>query len=146
MIAYLDSLGDESFDLRAACAQWAGTFSKRHQSAAASPRRAQKISARLIVYPAEGGNARRLDTWLRQTGYVRHVERSRNFVVATFSKHIPTERLIAIFYSPEVGYVEPDCDGPDYLTTSMEIPPAVASNLHCWQRAARSTFPNDPCL
>ncbi|HEU5137876.1 MAG TPA: S8 family serine peptidase, partial [Steroidobacteraceae bacterium] len=46
----------------------------------------------------------------------------------------------------EVGYVEPDCDGPDYLTTSMEIPPAVASNLHCWQRAARSTFPNDPCL
>ena len=28
----------------------------------------------------------------------------------------------------------------------MELGPAVATDLHCWQRAARATFPNDPCL
>ena len=35
---YLDSLGDDRFDLRAACAQWAGTFSKRHQIRGEQPR------------------------------------------------------------------------------------------------------------
>jgi len=144
--AYLDSLGHERFDLRAACARWAGTFSKRHQSAAANPQRTQIPSARLIVFPAQGGNTGPLYDRLRQTGYVRQVERTRRFVVATFSKYVPTERLIAIINSPEVGYVEPDCDGPDYLTTSLDFPPVVASDLHCWQRKARATFPNDPCL
>jgi hypothetical protein len=144
--AYLDSLGNERFDLRAACAHWAGTFSKRHQFAADNPQAAQKLPARLILYPAEGGDPRQLFNWLKQTGYVHQLERSRNFVVATFSRYMATERLIALINAPEVGYVEPDCDGPDYLTTSMEIAPAVATDLHCWQQAARATFPNDPCL
>ena len=146
VVAYLDSLGDSRFDLRAACAQWAGSFSKRHQSAAASGQSAQKLSARLIVFPAEGHNPQDLIPWLKQTGYVRHIERSRNFVVVTFSKHVPTDRLITFMNAPEVGYVEPDCDGPDYLTTSLELVPEVASSLHCWQQSARATFPNDPCL
>jgi hypothetical protein len=146
VVAYLDSLGNGRFDLRAACAHWAGTFSKRHQIAADNPHAAQKLSARLIVYPAEGGDSRQLFAWLRQTGYTQHIERTRNFVVVTFSKHVSAERLIAITNSPQVGYFEPDCDGPDYLTTSLELGPAVATNLHCWQRAARATFPNDPCL
>jgi hypothetical protein len=146
VVAYLDSLGDGRFDLRAACAHWAGTFSMRHQSAAASPQSAQKLAARLIVYPAEGHTPQQLIAWLKQTGYVRETERTRNFVVVTFSKHVPTERLVAFINAPEVGYVEPDCDGPDYLTTSLELAPEVESNPHCWQRAARTTFPNDPCL
>jgi len=146
VITYLDSLGDSRFDLRAACAQWAGTFSKRHQFAADSPQSAQKLSARLIMYPAEGGDPRELYAWLKQTGYVYQLERSRNFVVASFSKYVSTERLVAIINAPEVGYVEPDCDGPDYLTTSLELGPAVETDLHCWQREARATFPNDPCL
>jgi subtilisin family serine protease len=45
-----------------------------------------------------------------------------------------------------VGYAEPDCDGPDYLTTSTELTPVLSPDLSCWQRAARTTFPNDPCL
>jgi len=143
---YLESLGGNRFDLRAACAHWAGTFSKRHQTAAESPQSAQALSARLIVYPAEGGDARELLTWLKQTGYAYQLERSRNFVIATFSKYVSTERLVAIINSPEVGYVEPDCDGPDYLTTSLEPGPAVETDLRCWQREARATFPNDPCL
>jgi len=146
MTAYLELLGNERFDLRAACAHWAGTFSKRHQFAADNPQSAQKLPARLILYPAEGSDPRQLFTWLKQTGYVHQLERSRNFVVATFSRYMTTDRLIAIINAPEVGYVEPDCDGPDYLTTSMDIAPSVATDLHCWQRAARATFPNDPCL
>ena len=146
VVAYLDSLGNDRFDLRAACAHWAGTFSKRHQSAADNPQSAHKLSARLIVYPPEGGNVRQLIPWLQQTGHVREIERTRNFVVATFSKHTRTERLIAIINSPQVGYVEPDCDGPDYLTTSLEPGPAATADRHCWQRKARATFPNDPCL
>jgi len=146
VVAYLDSLGDGRFDLRAACAHWAGTFSKRHQSATASLQTAQKLSARLIVYPAEGGDPHELIPWLKQTEYVRHIERSRNYVVVTFSKFMPTERLLAFIDAPEVGYVEPDCDGPDYLTTSLELVHPVGSNRRCWQRAARPSFPNDPCL
>ncbi len=144
--AYLDSLGTGRFDLRAACAQWAGTFSKRHQSAADSPQSPEKLSARLIMFPAEGNTPRQLIPWLKQTGYVRHLERTRSFVVVTFSKYLQTHRLISIINSPEVGYVEPDCDGPDYLTTSLDLLPAVATDLRCWHRAARTTFPNDPCL
>jgi subtilisin family serine protease len=144
--AYLDSLGNDRFDLRAACAHWAGTFSKRHQIAANSPQSAQKLSARLIVYPADGGNPHQLAEWLKQTGHVRLIERTRNFVIATFSKYVSTEQLVAIINAPEVGYVEPDCDGPDYLTTSLDLGPAVATDMHCWQLKARATFPNDPCL
>jgi len=146
VIAYLDTLGDDRFDLRAACARWAGTYSRRHQSAANSPQQQRKLPARLIVYPAEGGSSRELVAWLKQTGHLHDVERSRNYVVATFSKHIPTDRLIAIINSPEVGYVEPDCDGPDYLTTSMDLGTASTADRRCWQRAARETFPNDPCV
>ena len=144
--AYLDSLGNDRFDLRAACAQWAGTFSKRHQSAANSPRSAQKLSARLIMYPPDGGSPRQLAAWLKQTGHVHELQRTRNFVVATFSKYTSTKRLIELINAREVGYIEPDCDGPDYLTTSQELGPADTTGLHCWQRAARETFPNDPCL
>jgi hypothetical protein len=144
--AYLDALGDDAFDQRAACARWAGTVSNRHQTAAKSPQSTHKVPPRLVMYPADGIAARDLIASLKATGYVREVEKSRNFVVVSFSKHMPTNRLKAIFNAPEVGYLEPDCDGPDYLTTSAELPPTVAGNSQCWQRAARATFPNDPCL
>jgi hypothetical protein len=146
VVSYLDSLGDDRFDLRAACAKWAGTFSKRHQTAADSPQSAHKLSARLIVYPAGGSNPHQLAEWLKQTGHIRLMEQTPKFVVATFSKYTSTERLVAIINAPEVGYVEPDCDGPDYLTTSLELGPAVETDSRCWQRGARATFPNDPCL
>ena len=146
VVAYLDSLERDRFDQRAACAHWAGAFSKRHQNAAENAQSAEKLSARLIVYPAEGSSPRQLVPWLKQTGYVRQVERTRNFVIVTFSKYMPTERLIEVINAPEIGYVEPDCDGPDYLTTSMELTPVIATEMRCWQRSARATFPNDPCL
>jgi len=146
VVDYLDSLGDSRFDLRAACAHWAGMFSQRHRSAADTFRQSHRVPARLIVFPAEGSDQRQLVEWLKRTGYVRHLERERNFVVADFSRHTPTGRLIEIINSPPVGYSEPDCDGPDYLTTSLDLPPPADSNSRCWLRSARATFPNDPCL
>jgi subtilisin family serine protease len=67
-------------------------------------------------------------------------------VVATFSRHTPTSGLVAVLDAPQVEYAEPDCDGPDFLTTSLtaELTPMLRSN--CWQRAARDQFPNDPCI
>jgi hypothetical protein len=146
VVDYLESLGEARFDLRAACAHWAGMFSQRHQSAADSAQRSRQLPPRLIMFPAQDSNQRQLVEWLKHTGYVRHLERARNFVVVDFSRYTPTEQLIAIINSSVVGYSEPDCDGPDYLTTSMELPPATLSDSRCWLRAARSTFPNDPCL
>lgn len=143
---YLDSLGDSRFDLRAACAHWAGMFSQRHQSAADTAQQSRQMPARLIMFPSAGNNQRQFVEWLKRTGYVRDIEQTRNFLVVVFSRHISTERLIAIINSPQVGYSEPDCDGPDYLTTSMELPPPTDSDSRCWLRSARATFPNDPCL
>jgi len=146
VVDYLDSLGNSRFDLRAACAHWAGMFSQRHQAAVDSARQKQQVPARLIVFPAEGTTQEQLVEWLKHTGYVRRLELTSNYIVAVFSKYTPTETLVAIMNSPSIEYFEPDCDGPDYLTTSMELPPATASASRCWMRAARSTFPNDPCL
>jgi hypothetical protein len=84
--------------------------------------------------------------WLRRSGYVRNIERARNFVVAAFSRHIPNHRLRELLDAPQVDYAEPDCDGPDFLTTSMELESQIPGKYSCWQRTARTTYPNDPCM
>ncbi|HEU4778596.1 MAG TPA: S8 family serine peptidase [Steroidobacteraceae bacterium] len=146
LTTYLGSIGNARFDLRAACARWAGTFSKRHRSAASNSPHRNQVPLRLIMFAPEGVSQRELVTWLRSTGYVRKIERTRNFAVVTFSKFMPVPRMIEMLNSPQLGYAEPDCDGPDYLTTSVELPPEMAIASRCWQRAARATFPNDPCM
>ena len=146
VVDYLDSIAQGRFDLRSACAHWAGTFSKRRLSVANNTSDLSPLSARMIFFPAEGMSLRQLVDWLKHTGYVRGIERAHNFVVATFSNRIPIHRLREILDAPQVEYAEPDCDGPDFLTTSMELPPTIASTSNCWQRAARTTYPNDPCM
>jgi hypothetical protein len=143
---YVDSLGDARFDMRAACAHWAGTFSKRHRSAANTPAASGPPPARLILFPAPGVGQRQLVEWLKRTGHVRGIERTSHFVVVEFSKHMSTTRLLQVLDAPQIDYAEPDCDGPDFLTTSMEPFGEGAANLKCWQRAARTSFPNDPCM
>jgi subtilisin family serine protease len=142
---YLDSLGDAPFDLRVACARWAGKFSRRHQAYASHAPDGSTPAARLIVFPRGDRSIRQLAVWLSNNPHVRSVERARNFVVADFDRRISSGRLREILASPQVDYFEPDCDGPDFLTTSTALPPIDASN-DCWHRAARTTFPNDPCL
>jgi hypothetical protein len=144
--SYVDTLGDTSFDLRAACALWAGSFSKRHLAAALTQSSSNTVAARFIIFPSEGTNLRQLTDWLKQTGFARGVERSRNYVVAEFSRRMPTRELSRVLSAPQVEYAEPDCDGPDYLTTSMELEAQTTSIRNCWQRTARATYPNDPCM
>jgi hypothetical protein len=143
---YVAALDQAPFDLRAACALWAGTFSKRHLAAASGRSVPHPLAARLIVFPRTGTNVRQLIDWLKQTGQVRAIERTRTFAVATFSRRMPSQKLREILAAPEIDYMEPDCDGPDFLTTSTELAPAIASISNCWQRTARATYPNDPCM
>ena len=140
---YLQTLGDEHFDMRAACALWARTFTRRHQAA---PNNERAPAPRLILFPSPGTSQRALVDWLKRTGYVREIERANHFVVAAFSKHTPTRRLRAILGSPQVDYAEPDCDGPDFLTTSTGDFIGAPASSDCWQRAARASYPNDPCM
>jgi hypothetical protein len=104
------------------------------------------VPVRFILFPAPGTDLGQLARWLVRTGQVRSIEKARTFVVAVFAKRISTLRLRDVLASPQIDYAEPDCDGPDFLTTSIELPEPAAVGPSCWQRAARSTFPNDPCM
>jgi hypothetical protein len=143
---YLDAIGQTRFDLRVACAQWAGTFSRRHRTLANGLVSKDPVAARLIFFPAKGTSLRQLGDLLSRSGYVRQIDRARYFVVAEFSRTTPTYRLRNILTAPQVEYAEPDCDGPDFLTTSMELDASNGLTRNCWQRTARLAYPNDPCM
>jgi hypothetical protein len=140
--SYLQELGDQRFDIRAACALWARSYSKRRQVAANTDR---APPPRLILFPTVGTTQREVVEWLKRTGYVRGIERASHFVVAEFSRHIPTARLRAILDAPQIDYAEPDCDGPDFITTSSDAYTRSPASK-CWQRGARAEYPNDPCM
>lgn len=144
--AYLRDLGGTQFNLRAACAYWAGTFSPRHLAAAGEAAKSGAPAPRFIIFPSKTQPIRKLVDWLKSSGYVRYIERGRNYVVVTFSRFTPTQRLIDILDAPQVEYAEPDCDGPDFLTTALDAGFPGSGNRHCWQQSARDTFPNDPCM
>jgi subtilisin family serine protease len=143
---YLRALGSEAFDMRAACARWAGTFSRRHQRLAESRSQGPVVAPRFILFPGGGLDVRRLAVWLSRIPHVRAVERTQRFVVAELDRRVSTQALTELLDAPQVAYFEPDCDGPDFLTTSNEYPASVATVNDCWLRSARLSFPNDPCL
>jgi hypothetical protein len=138
---YLDGLGEREFDTRSACALWAGLFSRRRENL----RTSEAPAARLILFPARGGSVRQLSAFLAGSDAVRAIERQRDYVVATFGRGITGSRMAALLSSPSIEYSEPDCDGPDFLTTSSDL---VTAGLmrECWLRSARAAFPNDPCI
>jgi hypothetical protein len=144
--AYLESLGSAAFDQRSACARWAGTFSDRNRRAALLEDSRPPLPARFILFPAAGRDIREFAHWLADEAPVREVEIAENFVIASFPRRLATRRLRQLlFEAPQIEYAEPDCDGPDFMTTSNEVA-LTGSPLSCWQRSARSTFPNDPCI
>jgi hypothetical protein len=143
---YFDSLGQAPFDLRVACARWAGTFSRRHEQLASRKPAGAVVAPRFIMFPSEDLDLRRLASWLSRIPEVRAIERAQNFLVAEFEQHIGSRRLREITDSAEIDYFEPDCDGPDFLTTSNSMSTPMEAANDCWMRAARTTFPNDPCL
>ena len=143
---YLQTLGDAPFNLRAACALWAGTFSLRHAAAASSGNLKEPAPVRLILFPADGLAQAKFVEWLRRNPQIRSIEKARHFVVANFARSTPASQLLDLANAPQVGYAEPDCDGPDFLTTSMAPDLPTGGGLQCWQRSARDSFPNDPCM
>jgi hypothetical protein len=73
--------------------------------------------------------------WLADTAPVRDVEIAERFVIATFSRRLPSRRLREfLLESPAVEYAEPDCDGPDFLTTSQEVA-LLELRPRCWLRS-----------
>jgi hypothetical protein len=144
---YLESLGSHMYDQRSACARWAGTFSFRHQNNAANVPVTNPVAARFILFPADGVKLRDLADWLAETAPVREVEITDYFLIASFTRRLATKKLRELLLdSPKIEYVEPDCDGPDFTMTSKHIVTALSSAMSCWQRSARETFPNDPCI
>ena len=140
---YLRTLGAAPFDVRAACARWAGRNTRRQQTgapAAATP------PARMILFPAPDLSVRQLAVWLAHTPQVRTVDRARDFVVAEFDSHTSSTRLLEVLDARQVDYFEPDCDGPDFLMTSGGPLTVLDDSNECWRRQARTTFPNDPCM
>jgi hypothetical protein len=143
---YFDSTGNERFDQRTACARWAGMFYNRKGTRGNNAPAADALPARFIMFPAAGVSLQQLANWLGRTRLVRHIEPARNFLVASFVSRLSAAELREILDSPHVEYAEPDCDGPDFLTTSVQLFDEPGKTPSCWQRAARATFPNDPCI
>jgi hypothetical protein len=146
LTAYLESLGDQPFDLRSACTRWAAGFSGRHQrllNIPASPEGA--TPARFILFPGPGTDIDALARFVSGTSHIARFERSTGFVVAHVSRHASNSQIRALLDSSEIAYAEPDCDGPDFVTTSLEVM-APSERGNCWRRAARDSFPNDPCI
>src|SRR5688572_9529995 len=90
---YLGSLAQAPFDLRAACARWAGSFSRRHQAFASRPAMGRISAPRFILFPAGELTIRQLAVWLAHGPEVRGVERAAAFVVAEFDPRIQPQTL-----------------------------------------------------
>ena len=143
---YLDTLaGDVRFDLRDACASWAGTYSDRRDRTNDSSR-GTPVPARFIVFPTPEVSLQSLAALLERNSHVYSVELASRFVVASFDRRTSAQKLRQVLSDPSIDYAEPDCDGPDFLTTSIDLLAFESDGSGCWQRAARTTFPNDPCI
>jgi hypothetical protein len=140
---YFDSLGQAPFDQRAACARWAGMSYRRSSD---RKDKANPEPARFIVFAADGVERHRLAYWADSTPLIKGVELARNFLIVSFAPRISGQRLQELLDSPLVSYAEPDCDGPDFLTTSVQLFTDAGSKQSCWRRSARTAFPNDPCI
>ena len=132
----------EPFDLRAACARWA----RFTQSAYPAPRRSrcEGHACRASFFSAAICDSDSSPSGCRATVTCAHTEQARDssWLDLRISADADWPRLL----EPASQYFEPDCDGPDFLTTSIEILRGTTSDRDCWQRAARATFPNDPCI
>jgi len=143
--AYLDALaGKARFDQRDACASWAGTNSDRRR--ADNAERGDPVPARFIVFPTADAGLQALAARLQRNPHIYSVETASRFVVASFDRRIATQKLRQILADPSIDYAEPDCDGPDFLTTSIEALNFGSKGSSCWKRAARDSYPNDPCM
>ena len=109
---------------RSTCAPPARTgralFPAPSSAVASRPPMGRIAAPRFIVFPRKAQPCQ-LAEWLRTRATSANVERARKFVVAEFVATHPAETAARHpRIQPEVEYAEPDCDGPDFLTTSIE--------------------------
>jgi len=142
---YFRVAATDVYDQRDVCARWAGTYSA---GARASRGRTsvEPLPARFIVFAAKGIGLKELAAQLDRGYPIHSVETASRFLVVSFSRGTSTLRLRDTLANPRIEYAEPDCDGPDFLTTSIELLSVDTGTSSCWQRAARTDFPNDPCI
>ncbi len=147
---YLRSLsGAEPFDLRTACARWAALDPPDAKHRRGTQQATSAPAPRFILYPKQRVSLAALSARIEQSRRVRALIRSRSFVAIELDTALTTSELLELLVAPEIGYFEPDCDGPDFVTTSAA--PALAgrelpASSRCWQRGARTSFPDDPCM
>jgi Subtilase family len=143
--AYIESLGGASYNQRAACGRWGGTWTEQRTKRSQGDANSEGLLARFIMYPPQGSDVRQLAVWLSAKGQVRGIERAHDYLVVSFTRRLSGERLGEILFAQQVGYSEPDCDGPDFMMTSNDL---LTTGLarDCWHRSARTEFPNDPCM
>jgi hypothetical protein len=141
---YVGRLGARRFDLRTACAHWAGFASRRRAALEGARHVPDDNAARLILFPGSTTNVRRVASYLAASGEARQLERTRDYLIATFDIRLTGARLQEILEGAAIEYAEPDCEGPDFMATSQELSTGLRPD--CWQRAARPVFPNDPCI
>jgi hypothetical protein len=143
---YLASLEDQVFNQRDACSRWAGMSYNRARSSRNTAPAAEPLPARFIVFPTAGVTVRQLAQSLARDRRVRDLELSRSFVVVTLASRLLGVHVQSLLAASHIEYAEPDCDGPDFLTTSVSFFEQAGAGPSCWQRSARATFPNDPCI
>ena len=134
---YFRSAAAQTFDQRDVCAYWAGTY-----TAGARPSRrsasVEPLPGRFIAFPAPGTGLKELAADLDRGLHIHSIEIAGRFLVVSFSRGISTARLLKTLANPKIEYAEPDCDGPDFLTTSIELLSVDTGSPSCWQRAARA--------
>ena len=136
---YLDALA-EDFDPSVACAHWAGLYSKRR----ASSSRGAPARQRFIVFPSAKSAAVSCPRGSADTGVLRASSAAEFRGGLVRQPHCRRR---------DCGRADPrrsTTPSPIAMGRISSPLPSSCSNTglgrDCWQRAARTTFPNDPCI
>ncbi len=134
---------DAPFSVNAACAAWAGLErSGRRAGVAAAP--TPGAFAPLILFPNRATSPAKL---ARAVVGRASAEHTATTVVVQVPDIASRRALRDWLASLPVEYAEPDCDGPNFATTSNEPARGVQlTSEACWSESARAAFPNDPCI
>jgi hypothetical protein len=142
--AYLRERGNRPFEQSQACGAWAlGADVTRRRVSSTNEQRSSP--ARFIVFPARGVGRDHLTAALPR-GTVRAMRSGA--AIVDLGAGLNAARVYESLAHPAIEYAEPDCDGPDFATTTAT--PAITqtggSAANCWNQGAARVFPNDPCL
>jgi hypothetical protein len=129
-----------------ACASWAGLDDRDRRTRVSPAEFGPKALAPLILFPQAGTTAGELAQRVRQERAVGKIATTAT-TVALERDSLTSRELRQWLEQLPIEYAEPDCDGPNFATTSAELPRASTGDAsRCWMDAARSNFPNDPCI